>query len=192
MKIARKNKKKRFLILAAAIVLIVGACYAWYYFFIRSSNHPHTTTTHSGQKIVSDPNVPGGTKKPDASEDMSGIGISKEPSTPAKLEQNVTPKTPVGVFVSNHHPNLSGTPAPNTINSTCSTTPGAFCTITFTQGNLVKSLPQQQTDSSGNTEWNWSLQQIGLTSGSWNISATASNGNLTSSTSDATHLEVQQ
>ncbi len=190
MKIVQKNKKKKFLLLGLLILVVIFAYGSWYYFFIRSSSAP-TTITHSGQKITSDPNVPGGTKKPGSSADSSGISISKEPATPTQIEKNITPKMPTGVFVSNHHPSLNGVPTPSTINSTCSTTPGAFCTITFTQGNSIKSLPKQQTNSSGNAEWNWSLQQIGLTTGSWNISATASNGELVSTASDAMPLEVQ-
>lgn len=191
MKIAQKNKKKKILVLTAVVFLIL-CTFIVYYYFITKSSKPYTTT-HSGEKVISDPNVPGGTKKPDSSnKDVSGIGISREPATSVNPDKNITPKTPIGVFVSNHRPNLSGSPAPNTINSTCSTTPGVFCSITFTQGSSVKSLPEQQTDANGNIEWNWSLQQVGLTEGSWDITVTAKNGDLTSTTTDAIPLEVQR
>jgi hypothetical protein len=98
---------------------------------------------------------------------------------------------PSGDFVSNHHPNLSGTPAPNTISSVCTTTPGAQCTITFSKGGVIKSLPVQTTDREGSTYWNWKLQDIGLSQGTWEIKAIATLGAQTKSATDAISLEVQ-
>jgi hypothetical protein len=80
---------------------------------------------------------------------------------------------PSGVFVSNHHPNLSGHPAPNTLQSVCVTTPGATCTIVFTKDGVTKQLPNQIADPGGATYWTWKLQDLGLTTGSWHITAKA-------------------
>ena len=80
---------------------------------------------------------------------------------------------PSGDFISNHRPNLSGSPAPNIISSVCNTTPGASCVITFSKDSVTKSLPPQKTDVEGSTYWNWKLQEIGITEGTWRVQATA-------------------
>ena len=100
--------------------------------------------------------------------------------------------TPTGNFVSDHHPNLSGSPAPNTVESVCNTTPGATCQITFTNTNsgVVKSLPSKATDANGASYWNWKLQDIGLTQGTWKIDATATLDSQSKNASDAMNLEV--
>lgn len=98
---------------------------------------------------------------------------------------------PTGDFVSNHHPNLSGSPAPNTLSSVCASTPGSSCTITFTKDGVSKSLPPQTTDRGGSAYWNWKLQDVGLTTGSWSVKATVSLGNQTKSADDAMQLVVQ-
>jgi hypothetical protein len=96
---------------------------------------------------------------------------------------------PYGSFVSNHHPGQNG--ASTTEESLCNTTPGASCYIKFTQGNIVKSLPTQTTDASGATIWDWNIGQAGLSSGSWQVTAVASLGSQSKTTSDPTTLEVQ-
>ena len=100
--------------------------------------------------------------------------------------------TPTGDFVSNHNPNLSGKPAPNTMTSVCTTTPGAQCQITFSKDGVVKSLPSQTTDRGGSTYWYWKLQDIGITAGSWKIMATASLDGKAVSATDALPLTVNQ
>lgn len=104
----------------------------------------------------------------------------------------VTVLVPTGDFVSNHHPNLSGSPAPNVMTSVCTTSPGTQCSITFTKGATTKSLPAQTTDREGSTYWNWKLQDIGLTQGTWEIKAVASFGSQTKTANDAINLEVKQ
>lgn len=99
---------------------------------------------------------------------------------------------PIGTFVSNHHPNLDGDPAPNQIQSVCTTSVGARCTIQFTKGQVTKSLPPQTTDSGGSTYWTWKLQDIGLTEGTWHITAKATYGNQVKTTSDSLELEVAE
>ena len=101
------------------------------------------------------------------------------------------PITPTGDFVSNHHPNLSGSPAPNQMTSTCTTTPGATCQITFTNGSTTKFLPVETTDEGGSAYWNWKLQDIGLTAGSWKVEAIAQLGSQTALATDAMPMEVQ-
>lgn len=125
-----------------------------------------------------------------------------EPSTSTEQEDNKSDSgggnnqvllapDPSNGFVSNHHPNLSGHPAPATLTSVCTTTPGARCTITFTKDGVTKSLPTQTTDRGGSAYWNdWSLQSIGLTAGSWQIKAVATLGSQTEAATDSMDLVV--
>lgn len=95
--------------------------------------------------------------------------------------------TPTGDFVSSHHVSLT-----TSIVSVCNTTPGAKCNITFNDGSgTIKSLPVQTTDRGGSSYWNgWTPESIGLTAGSWQISATATLNGITKSAQDALRLTV--
>jgi hypothetical protein len=127
----------------------------------------------------------------------SGSQSSANNNTSASSGSNTTTavlQTPTGDFVSDHHPNLSGSPAPNTMASTCTTTPGASCIIQFTNTSTgtVKSLNTQITDAGGSAYWNYTLQGEGLTAGTWKVAATASLNGNTLSAQDAMDLTVSQ
>lgn len=68
--------------------------------------------------------------------------------------------------------------------STCNTTPGATCQIIFTNGGQTKSLDAEQTDSGGAVYWSWTPSGIGLTPGTWHITAKAVLGSQTKTTSN--------
>lgn len=177
MKITNKKSRKLPIILAVLLlaIIIIGA--GLFYIYKRDtkqSDENFTSTQESGGGIT------------------SGKETNKNSSdqpTPTP-DSNITPTTPMGTFVSNHRPNLSGSPAPNTIASTCSTTPGSECTIEFTKDGVTKSLPRKVVDANGNTSWDWKLQDIGLTVGEWQITAVASNGNNIVKASDSMPLIV--
>lgn len=99
---------------------------------------------------------------------------------------------PTGNFVSNHRPNLSGSPAPNTVTSVCTTTPGATCTIQFVQSDKTLKLEQRTTDKGGSAYWDWKIQDIGLTSGVWKVTAVATLGAQTKTTTDAVDMVVSE
>lgn len=187
-----KNKKSKKVILLPIILLLLAGGTVGYLMINNQLSKPTVTTTDAGKKIVSDPNVPHETKKPTVS-GSSGFSTEKDnPNNqqPAAPASNTTPRTPTGTFVSNHRPHLSGTPTPNTESSTCTTTPGATCVITFTKGSTTRTLTSKKADAQGNVLWNWSLQQIGLTEGTWKITAIASNGDLTAKATDEIDLAV--
>lgn len=100
---------------------------------------------------------------------------------------------PSGSFVSNHKPNLSGSPAPNTEESTCEVPQSVSCDITFTNSSTGKtlSLGSQTAGSNGLVAWHWSLQGVGLTQGSWTVKAIATLGSQTKTTTDPIALDVQ-
>jgi hypothetical protein len=121
---------------------------------------------------------------PDTSNSASTPGDTKETKTEINLS------APNGSFVSNHKPNLSGSPSPNQEESICITSPGTQCKISFTKDGIVKMLPVKNTDASGTAQWTWTLQELGLTEGSWQIEATAQYGSQTKTTKDSLVLEI--
>lgn len=131
-----------------------------------------------------------GEKKTPSSSSTSGTTSVPPNTSPKSSGSSAVLLTPSGNFVSDHHPNLSGYPAPNTMSSVCNTTPGATCQITFTQNGVTKSLPQQTADPTGFTNWNWKLQDIGLTTGTWKIEAIATLNGQTKTAFDAMDLVV--
>lgn len=95
---------------------------------------------------------------------------------------------PSGSFVSNHHPSLSA-PA-NTMNSVCRTNVGITCQINFTKGSELKTLGPDTVGSDGTISWEWKLQDIGLSAGTWQIQAVAKSASQTVTTNDPLALEV--
>lgn len=96
--------------------------------------------------------------------------------------------SPTGNFVSTHKPRSS-----DQLSSTCATTSGATCQITFTKDGVTKSLPVETTDAGGAAYWGpWKPQDYGLTPGSWTVTATAKLGTQTKTSTDALPLEVTQ
>jgi hypothetical protein len=106
---------------------------------------------------------------------------------------NVTLAAPSGDFVNNHNPSLSSQTLSQMF-SVCNTTPGASCEITFTNlsTNVTKTLTKQTAKGSGTAYWSWTLQQLGMTQGTWKTVATATYGDQVKSTTDAMNLEVGQ
>lgn len=193
MNIKHKNSKKKPLIILGCILAILIVGVAGYFFLIHQNKsiNPTTTKTQNGQKAISDPNVPGRTTKPG---DNSGNSqpINKEGGSGASdLSSDIQPVSPTGQFASNHRPNLSGQPTPNAMSSVCTTTPGAHCKLQFQMGGITKELPAQPTDASGSVQWNWTLQDIGLTQGTWTITAVATNGSKSATAVDPIKLEVR-
>ncbi|MEK7153460.1 MAG: hypothetical protein AAB834_05920 [Patescibacteria group bacterium] len=122
-----------------------------------------------------------------------------KPATPQSPKQDPPPATPSGEapiapngnFISNHHPNLDGSPNPSSINSTCITTPGATCRIEFVNSDgVVKGLKDQVTNGNGETSWIWDIKQAGFTSGSWKIKAIATLNGQTASAEDVQSFEI--
>ena len=187
-----KNKNKQSLWLVAATVVAVIAIVigiAWWRFVYQQ---PQKTASNSGS-TSSNQHVPGGEQNGGNTTAGSGGSKDSDSNMPgSSLDPSIKPASPTGQFVSNHSPNLSGHPAPNTETSTCTTTPGAYCKIQFASAGIVKSLPLQKTDANGDVVWtSWSLASIGLTQGTWTVTAVAVNGSNSVTTQDATSLTVE-
>lgn len=189
----RRLSKKHLLLLLGVVVVVAGVMAA-----LELTN---TTFLFHKNNYVSAPNKPSrtlnaNTKGDQGSSAKPNSNTSSDSSHETK-DNNDTPtgnsqplKQPEGTFVSNHHPNLSGSPAPSSMQSTCETTSGATCQILFTKDGVTKSLPAQATDQGGSAYWTWKLQDIGLTQGTWRVQAKAVLGSQTQTADDATNLEV--
>lgn len=102
----------------------------------------------------------------------SGSAPTPQPSGPPTTAALAAP---YGTFLSNHNPDLSGSPYPNQEVSVCSTTPGASCTIIFTMDGTTRTLPSQTVDSSGSTSWSWKVTaDAGFAVGTWQATVEAS------------------
>ncbi len=154
-----------------------------------------TNFFHRTAKSGTIPVVPAASVKSTKKTDGSSQPTSQKPNsvgTPVTVpaSDSRTPATPYGSFVSNHHPNLSGSPAPSTEQSVCTTTPGASCYIQFTQNGVVKKLASQVADSNGLTAWTWDVNQAGFTEGTWEITVVATINDQSKSAKDSMALVV--
>lgn len=189
------KRNKRFIIYATLCVVLLatlaGLRFTHHFPFSNSSTESSQSVTSANSETKGESGTTPETAKPNSSTSTSSPASSDQPG-----DQKATPSAsatlvaPHGDFVSNHHPNLSGSPAPNILSSVCSTTAGASCTITFTKDGTTKSLTAQTTDRGGSTYWSWKLSDVGLTAGSWQVTARASLNNQTLSTTDSMTLEV--
>jgi hypothetical protein len=109
---------------------------------------------------------------------------SSSPST-SQSRQSSSTKYPTGVDANTQLLAPSGTFAnvysahiTEQMGSTCNTTPGATCQIFFTSGSTTKSLPEKTADSGGAVYWAWrpNDSNVGLTEGTWHITAKATLG----------------
>jgi hypothetical protein len=169
--------------IVVALALVGGGLYIWH-------RHVHKTATLTStsrneySKPEANSNVPGGsvsTSQGGAISSNKGSSATSTPTTPPSAQ----PIDPTGDFVSSHSITLTGTEL-----SACTTTAGVQCQITFTLGGTTKSLASQTTNGNGSTSWNWTPQSIGLTPGSWKVTAVATNGSKTASTVDVNNLVV--
>jgi hypothetical protein len=168
-----------------ALALVIGIL-GWHY-ILQPRSYPTQKTSYG--TVTANPNVPGGSQ---TEQTASGSDGAKETSGgTASLSTTVTPEQPTGQFVSNHMPSLSGQEQLRTETSSCTTTPGATCQIRFRRGSVVKSLPAKIAGSDGTALWNsWDIAAIGLTAGTWEITAVAANGLHAVTTRDPINLSV--
>jgi len=172
--------------LSATIILIVIVAVVVFLHFHNKDIIPTTNPVSSSKTTANNNEHPKSSPSASASD-----GSDKNPASQvATVGTNLA--APYGTFVSDHHPSLSGANnTPSSELSTCTTSPGASCYINFTKGDVTKRLPTQITDGSGSTSWHWDVSQAGLSQGTWDITAVATLGDQTKSTSDTFKLEVQ-
>jgi len=157
-----RSKKSVFIILITILVVFILSG-----FFISSENN---------------------SKSINKSSNSSNMAQSKQnsPGSTSTNNTSAAPITPSGTFVSSHQANSDSQEL-----STCNTSSGATCSITFTNSSEKKSLSAKQTDSNGAVYWSWTPSSLGLNTGSWQVSASATMNGRSVSTKDPKTLEVQ-
>ncbi|NDC22199.1 hypothetical protein EBZ57_02400 [bacterium] len=179
MKLLKNNnhKNKKILIIVLIFAFIAGS----FYVIDRYIFHPKAV---SGPIKTSDTNIKKNKSK------TSDIQNTSEKSSSNNATSSSSELTkPYGTLVSNHKPGQNGSDL--NMQSQCITTPGAKCYIKFTRADVEKTLPERTTDNNGSVFWQWKIKEAGLTTGNWQVTAVANNGNKTLSTTDQIELEIK-
>lgn len=157
--------------------------------FPSKEKESSTETTTANSDTKGEPTETRGTTGTDNQPSQDGTG-SSDNKDPGHVDQPATgekPKTPDGNFVSAHRVSLSASP---TLQSSCTTTAGATCQVIFIKDGVIKSLEAKKTDAGGGAYWTWSLEDAGLSVGSWKIQLKATLGSQTATAEDSLNLEV--
>ena len=162
-----------------AALVIGGGYYLWHKHQtppVVAQTPPTISTGPTGSKTTatSNPNVPGASSNASQSTPSGG------------------PQAPSGSFVSAYTASMN-----TNLTSSCSSTPAATCQIIFNKDGVTKSLPSQvvmdsdKLDTAG-TSWSWTPNSIGLTAGSWSVSATATLNGQSKTTQSSVQLVISQ
>lgn len=174
----------------AGIVVIAGCGSDGSNAAATTVGHSTSTTSASQTTIGVTPSTTGGagagTTLPGTVSTSPGGPNASDPAPPASDAL----LSPSGAFLSSHRLSLSGSGVPSNARSVCQTSPGASCVITFTNGSTSRSLPSQQVDAGGSTSWSWSVADVGLTAGHWEVQVTARRGAELRQVDEAIGLEV--
>ncbi|GAC1387365.1 MAG: hypothetical protein NVS1B7_1520 [Candidatus Saccharimonadales bacterium] len=174
-------RRQKIVIIASISLLVIALGVGYFFLSSKKTIAPAPPVVPASETIKPDPTV--NTNQPTA---------KPKPTLSNSIQSNQASLTvPFGTFVSNHHPSLSGNLAMTQEQSVCNTNPGALCEIKFTNGDVTKTLGAKQTDGNGAASWNWRLQDIGLTNGTWQITAVATMGSQSKTAQDTTNLVVQ-
>jgi cytoskeletal protein RodZ len=167
-----------------AVLVIIGVRL---YMLHRAVTPPKTIPPVSASQSTKGDTQPSLITSPTPSSTQSADGTPQ--SNKDNTAQGATLIQPTGNFVSNH----KNVPASTSLSSVCNTTAGATCQIVFSSGSMTYSLPIQTADLGGTAYWSsWTPASIGLSPGTWQITAVATLAGNTKSSPDALGLEVIQ
>ncbi len=178
----RKNKTTKLKVTLLILVFFAGLIILLQYSNSKAKTTPSVTAPKPQET------APNTSKTSDVAKTST---VSNDKQTTSATSAGADLITPVGNFVSSHNSSISGTIYTKYEQSVCNTTPGATCTIVFTKDNSTKSLPAKVVDSTGTVYWDWVVQDIGLTPGSWKITARATLNNQTKTADDSVQLVIQ-
>ena len=183
MKVINKSGRKKVWVIALAVIVIGVVAIFVYLKFGPNNKSTVTNPVTTQESTVNNKQQDVALTQNDNKQLTENLG-SNESSSQAV-------KAPSGTFVSNHRPNLDGDPAPSSINSVCSTSVGAKCEIRFSKDGVVKNLEGKVVGDDGFVSWDWTVQDLNLTVGTWQIEAFAQLGENSASTKDQIPLEVE-
>lgn len=174
----KSDKRKAIILVAISLLLAIMLGFGFLKLIKKTdpvSTEPSTSASEDEQEVES-----GVSAKNQSS--ISASGTNKD----SGVQSTNGPTPPKGNFVSSHNPPSSGT----NIESVCVTSAGASCEIIFSRNGVTKSLNSQPVDNNGATTWIWNTSQLGLTTGSWEITAKATYNGKSAETQDPLNLEV--
>lgn len=184
---ASRSNHRALITVLVLIVLLVGA--------VVLIKYTHKSPVATSSLTTSDTSSPTTSPTTTASTSSSGGTSGTGSSTSASSTTAPLPVSPNGSFVSSYQVGVD-----QEEQSTCNTTVGATCTIVFTSGDVTKSLTptvvttsdSAKDDNSGASfaSWTWQPSTIGLTPGSWTVTATATLNGQSLSTKSNQLLEV--
>jgi hypothetical protein len=160
------------------LILLIVTLAVLVFLIFNKKPQIHSSTIQSSPQIKSSPTT----------NESAKINISSPNNSPT----GNSPVAPYGNFISNHHPNIGGKPYPSSEVSTCITTIGASCSITFRKSSITKTLQSQKVDSQGVATWIWDVQKEGFAAGEWSITVTAQLNDKLSTVSDKNNLIVSK
>lgn len=170
------------LLLLAAIVVGALQLTGVTHFLSHKAKAPATTGGAYTKGLSTNP------KQNSSSSSTTTVPPATDSATKAPESTTKTLISPWGTFANVYNAHLH-----DQMGSTCNTTPGATCQIIFTSGDQTKSLNTEQTDSGGAVYWSWTPAGIGLTPGTWHITAKAVLGSQVKTTNnDPLTLKVTQ
>jgi cytoskeletal protein RodZ len=185
-----QKRSKWMILLGVLLVLVcaVGVLQLTHAIHLLGNPQPKDLTgTTASEETKGEPKASKAKPNSDSAQSTSSATIDGTKDTGTPRAAAVALDTPSGNFVSSHH-----VAATDSVTSACNTNPGATCTLTFTNGSTIKSLPTKSADAGGAAYWNWTPQSIGLSTGTWQIKATASQSGQQQSANDALSLEVSR
>lgn len=177
-----KNRKKLIIIGGSLLVIVVLTGLA---FYINRSDAPTPISTKQ-PSITSNKGSQSSADQVTSPTNQASEQTNNKYPTSGTNTSSARVIAPSGTFVNNHTPGMS-----DSMLSICSTTPAISCQIRFTKNGTTRSLAVQTTDETGNTVWSWTPKSIGLTTGTWQITVTASAGSKSETVNDPIALEVQ-
>lgn len=172
------SKKRRIVVgvFIAVVALAVGT-----FFFVGLGNEAEVTTTPSTTQEEDQV----ATKQGESQKNAGAVTTPDNDKQANGAAGSDSVAAPEGNFVSSHRANMG-----STIESVCTTTRGASCDISFTKGGVTKTLGRKDVNSAGAASWIWTPASIGLTPGSWVITATAELSGAQTSSKDPSNFEV--
>jgi uncharacterized protein YneF (UPF0154 family) len=180
MTLKNKSVRKRRIIIAAVVAVILVSLIA--FFIIRRNQNSEVTSNPSTTQEEDKAAIQQG-ESPKNQNAVSSPETDKQAGSNAS---GASVSAPEGNFVSSHKINSLS----STIESVCRTTKGASCEITFVQSGVTKSLGKKTADSNGTATWIWTPGAVGLSNGSWEITASATLNSSTQTSKDPMNLEI--
>jgi cytoskeletal protein RodZ len=172
------------LLLAVAVITVLELLNVTNFLDKKGQNSSNTSVEPN---VSSDKEVESSNNDGSSAQSPSPSSYKKPDNAPAASIKLIAPSN--SSFISAHNLSYSANKSTN-LSSVCKTSPGATCYIAFTKNGIIKSLRKEKTDAEGAAYWKWTLAELGITQGTWQVKAVASYNSQTKTAYDAMDLKV--